>query len=370
LNGDGESTSEAIMNRTFLNIVAAACISMLTSGCIIVGGGSGQGRGDINLLWTFNGQTCMFVPQVQSVRVTIPGAQLQNNGIYPCMTANVAGINLRNFRGGSYEVTVDGLDSANRVIYSATVTVVVNGNVTASVNLIPTQAATGEVLASWTFPGNAPCAQVGDVATGRVVSRILVSVDGSQPSVVDCMRGNATAANPGAMVTVENLSPGPHVFDLIGQDSVGFSYVRATNTVTVTGGGAVAAQFQLNWTVGSLPLRWSLVNGSTTISCAQANVPFVFVNLRNQQTQRYVFADAQGNPTAGQQLPCLNTTINLQGAVFSFLEAANYEVYIQAPVMGSTAAYQSGRTGTIPVLQVQAGVFAQLPTMGQQIVLQ
>ncbi len=356
------------MNRTFLNLATAAVISMVASGCIIVGGGGGQASGNINVLWSFNGQGCLLTPSVASVRVSIPGATLPNGGVFPCMTENVGGIELKNFRGGRYELTVEALDNVNRVLFAATTTVVVNGNVTASVNLLPTASATGQVLASWTFPGNLACSQVGDVPSGRVVSRILVSIDGSQPSTVDCSRGNATAQNPGAMVTVENLSAGPHVFDVSGQDSTGFTYVAVRNTVTVNAGGAVAAQFQLGWVVGSMPLRWSFLNAGTTINCAQAQVTNVFVNLKNQQTQQWIFTDTQGMPTAGQQIPCLNTMTSLQGAVFSFLPAANYEVYIQAPITGNAYTYRT--SATPPVLQVQAGVFAQTAAMGQQLVLQ
>jgi hypothetical protein len=39
-------------------------------------------------------------------------------------------------------------------------------------------------------------------------------------------------------------------------------------------------------------------------------------------------------------------------------------------VTGNAYTYQSGRVGAVPVLQVQAGVFAQSEAMGQQLVLQ
>lgn len=356
------------MNRSFLGVAAAAVISVLASGCVIVGGNSGA-RGDITVLWSFNGQGCVFVPQVQSVRVIIPGAALANNGIYPCMSDNVAGITLQNFRGGLYTVTVEGLDSAGRVIYQGSAPVRVNGDVAVSINLTALQSATGSALISWTFPNNLACAQVGDVASGRAVSRIQVSVDGSAATPVDCARGNATAANPAAAITIDNLTGGAHTVDLIAQDNQGFSYLRATHTVTVNPGGSVAGTFQMQWIVGSLPLRWSFLNAGIAITCQQANVQSVFVNFRNQTTQRYVFIDAAGNPTAGQQVNCVSAN-QLQGTFFPFFEVGNFEVYLQAPVGGSTYVYQSGRSGTVPVLQVQAGVFAQSEAMGQEIVLQ
>lgn len=356
------------MNRSILSVAAAALISLLTSGCVIVA--NNNRAGDITLLWSFNGQTCLFVPQIQSVRVIIPGAQLQNNGVFPCMTNNVAGITLLNFRGGTYQVTVEGLDSAGRVIYQGSSSVLVNGDVSASVNLTPIQGATGSALVSWVFPNNLACAQIGDVAGGRAVSRMLISIDNATATPIDCARGNATAANPAAAVTIDNLTGGvAHTIDLLAQDSSGFNYLRATNSVTVNPGGSVAGQFQMQWIVGSLPLRWSFLNAGVTITCQQAQVTSVYVNAKNTQTQRYVFVDGSGNPTAGQQVPCVSAN-NLQGTFFPYFEAGNYEIYVQAPVTGNAYTYQTGRGGTVPVLQVQAGVFAQSEAMGQQVVLQ
>ncbi|MBL8920897.1 MAG: hypothetical protein JNJ54_18685 [Myxococcaceae bacterium] len=359
------------MTRSLHSLAAVVLVSVLSSGCIIVGGGGGSNRaGDITVLWSFNGQPCMFVPQVQTVRVSIPGARLENNGLYPCIQNNVAGITLYNFRGGRYDVTVEGLDATGRVIYAGSSSLVVNGDVSVSVTLQPTANATGSALISWVFPNNLACNQVGDVAGGRTVSRVLVSIDSATAQPIDCVRGNQTAASPQAAITIDNLTGGAaHTIDLIAQDSTGFSYLRATHSVTVTPGGSVAHTFQMQWIVGSLPIRWTFLNQGVTLTCTQANVPSVFVNFRNQQTQRYVFADAQGNPTAGQQVPCTSPN-NLQGTFFPYFEAGNYEVYLQAPIMGNSYTYQSGRTGGVPVLQVQAGVFAQSEAMGQQVVLQ
>lgn len=354
------------MIRSFTSVVTVAVIALLTSGCII---GTGRTSGDITVVWSFNGQSCMFVPQVQSVRVTIPGATLQNNGIYPCMTNGVSGITLLNFRGGSYDVTVEGLDTAGRTLFAATSRVVVNGDVAASFSLLPTQAASGTALVSWVFPGNLACSQIGDVASGRAVSRVLISVDGQASNPVDCAQGNATNANPSAAVTISNLSgAGQHQIDLLAQDSSGFTYLGVRGTLNVNLGGATSNQFQLQWMVGSLPLRWTFLNQGVTYTCQMAGVQSVYLNFRNQQTGRYTYADASGNPTAGQEVPCVSSN-QAQGTFFPYFEAGNYEVYAQAPVQGTSGAYSSSRT-TVPVLQVQAGVFAQSEAMGQQLVLQ
>lgn len=75
------------------------------------------------------------MPQLTTVRVTIPGETLANGGLYPCMNAGTAGVRLLNFAGGFYAVTVEALDSANVVQRSRTTQVRVDGDVTATFDL-------------------------------------------------------------------------------------------------------------------------------------------------------------------------------------------------------------------------------------------
>jgi len=359
------TTPNSRVHRPVVAVAFAMAISLLSSGCVIV---AGNGRaGDITFLWSFNGQSCMFVPQVQSVRVTIPGATLQNNGVYPCFTQGVAGITLLNFRGGTYTYTVEGLDAAGRQLYLATGQLVVNGSVTESVNLVPQQGAPSSALISWLLPQNLRCNQLGDVANNRTATKVLLSVDGQAVQEVDCNAGNLSG-NPSASVQLNNLIGGVHQIDLRAADATNFVYARATNQFTTTVGGAVSVQFQLNWVVGSLPLQWQFFQG-VVISCAQAQVANVFINFRNQQTNAWVYADQSGAPTSGAQLPCVNAG-GRQGVVFPFLDAGNYEVSVQGPVTGNAYVYNTNRSTTVPVVQVQAGVFAQSETMGQTVQLQ
>jgi hypothetical protein len=321
------------------------------------------------VLWSFNGQPCVFVPNVASVRVIIPGATLQNGGLYPCMTNNVSGITLLNFRSDSYTVTVEGLDSFGRVIYSGTSQAFVNGDVTVSINLTPLGNATGTALVSWVFPQNLSCAQAGDPASGRFISRMFVSIDGQAPQTVDCNQGNATAANPAAALTIQNLGGANHTIDIQAADSTNFVFFRGTGSLSVIAGGSVSAQFALSWVVGSLPLRWTFSNNNVQIGCQQAQVDRVFLNFRNQQTGQFVYVDAQGQATPGAEVPCVSRN-NIEGTFFPFFTAGNYDVFVQAPVRNNAYTYASSPAGTQPpVLQVQAGVFAQSEAMGQVVIL-
>jgi hypothetical protein len=356
-------------HKSFLSLAAAVAFALFGSGCII--GGNQGFSGNITVLWSFNGQNCVFVPQVTSVRVIIPGAALQNNGIFPCLVNNTAGITLFDFRPGPYTVTVEGLDGAGRVIYQGTQQFQVNGDVTVAVNLIPTAGAGGSALITWVLPQNLRCNQVGDAATNRTATTAFISIDNGQPQPVPCSQGNQ-AENPAAAVTIGPLTGGvTHTIDIQIADQTNFVYLRAVNSLTVIPGGSVAATFQPQWVVGSLPIQWTFFNQGLQIACSQAFVDFVFVNFRNQQTQQWVFVDQAGAPIAGQQVPCVSPN-NLQGTFFPYLTAATYEVHLQAPVRAGVGnyTYQSGRSGQIPTVQVQPGVFAQSEQMGQVVPLQ
>ena len=327
-------------------------------------GGTTQQHGNLTLRWTFNSQSCALVPQVASVRVTIPGQTLQNNGVFPCTTSGMDGITLLNFAAGSYAVTVEGIDSTNRVLFTATRTVQVLGDVSVTLDLLP-PGTSGSLRLSWSFPQAARCAQTGDVGSGRPVSLVRVTLDAQTPQDFTCLDGS-TADNASA-ASVLPLMQGAHSVQLRAFDTTGFEFYAASSTFTASG-ATMNLPVSLQWTVGSLPLRWAFLNQGATITCAQAQVTSVFVNLKNQQTQRFVYVDANGMPTAGVSVPCTSTN-SIQGTLFPFMTAATYEVFLQAPIAGNAYTYRTSQT-TPPLLQVSAGVFAQSESMGQLLTMQ
>ncbi|MDP3504060.1 MAG: hypothetical protein Q8S33_27225 [Myxococcales bacterium] len=325
-----------------------------------VGGGTSQPRGHLTLLWTFNGQGCASVPQVTNMRVTIPGLTLENNGVYPCTSAGTDGITLLNFVLGTYAVTVEGLDASGQVLFAATRQVVVNADVSLAIDL-----PAGSVRLSWSFPQAARCSQTGDAVSGRPVSRVRVTLDSQTPREFPCLDGS-TADTPNAAVQLL-MMPGAHTLQLRALDTSGFEFYAAATGFTATT-STTNLPVALQWTVGSLPLRWAFLNQGATISCAQAQVSSVFVNFRDTQTQRYIYVDANGAPTAGASVPCVSANA-IQGTLFPFIPAANYEVFLQAPVAGNAYPYRTSQA-TTPVLQVSAGVFAQSEAMGQMLIMQ
>src|SRR5262249_48462279 len=116
--------------KIVLSLVAATFVS----GCYVTDRSYGN-AGDVTFTWTLAGQQCAVVPQVSSVRISIPGEVIQNDGVFPCLVSNYPGIILQNFAPGSYTYTIQGLGYSGDVLYQATGTFIVDGNVTVQVDL-------------------------------------------------------------------------------------------------------------------------------------------------------------------------------------------------------------------------------------------
>src|SRR3990167_7179919 len=139
----------------FLTSIIAVTALAASTGCVIQTTPPAN-PGNITFTWTFSGRQCFEVPEVVQISVQIPGQTLQNNGIYGCLNANTAGIKLLDFRPGKYSYTISGQNAAGTVIYRETGSLIVDGDVTVAVNLVPTSAATGSVYVTWTLPAGSP----------------------------------------------------------------------------------------------------------------------------------------------------------------------------------------------------------------------
>ncbi|MDP1827659.1 MAG: hypothetical protein Q8L48_30585 [Archangium sp.] len=311
-----------------------------------LGGGSGGGGGgtlapgNVTFLWTFSTLSCAQVPGVQSVRIAIPGQTLANSGVYPCSSGGTDGIQLLSFTGGAYSYTIEGLSPANAVLYQAAGNFTVNGNVTVNANLAPSSTVTS-ALVSWTFPPNGASSTPSCTQAG--VSDVALTIDSGTPSVVGCALGL------GATVRLDNLTPGTHGIVLEARDSNGFVYYRKTASLIAQAGNTFSNQYPFDWAVGSLPVRWLFNNGTTVVSCAQAGVSQVNINLLDSQNN-YLYG------TAGVDVPCLSN--GLQGTDFTYLNGGQYSLYLQAYGAGSVL-YRSNFV-TPPVVTVVDGQFPQL----------
>lgn len=312
----------------FLTSIFALTALAASTGCVIQTTPPAN-PGNITFTWTFSGRQCFEVPEVVQISVQIPGQTLQNNGIYGCLNANTAGIKLLDFRPGKYSYTISGQNAAGTVIYRETGSLIVDGDVTVAVNLVPTSAATGSVYVTWTLPAGTP-------VTCQYISGVDISIDNGAPTAVGCAEGGTT---PG--VLLQGLSVGTHNIDISARDSAGLYYYRALNSFTVFAGGASTQQFSLAWIVGSVPVKWTFSNGTTQLNCAQAGVSQVGITLRN----------AEGDTTF--TAPCLNNGI--QGYQVPYVYYGEYQIFLAATGTGGVPYYSSNTSP--PTFTVVAGAF-------------
>lgn len=310
-----------------------------------IGGGGGGGGGtlapgNVIFLWTFSTLSCAQVPGVQSVRIAIPGQTLANGGVYPCSSGGTDGIQLLNFAGGAYGYTLEGLSSTSAVLYQAAGNFTVNGHVTVNVNLAPSSTVTSS-LVGWTFPPNGASSTPNCTQAG--VSDVVMTIDTGAPTSVGCTMGL------GALVRLDNLTPGTHTIVLEARDSNAFVYYRKTASLIAQAGNTFSNLYLFDWAVGALPVKWSFNNGTTLVSCAQAGVSQVNVNLRDSQNNLLY-------GTAGVDVPCLSN--GLQGTDFTYLNGGQYELFLQAYGTGAVL-YRSNFTSP-PMVSVVDGQFPVL----------
>jgi hypothetical protein len=264
------------------------------------------------------------VPEVKSIKVTIPGEQLDSNGYYACNTAGTDGITLHHFRAGTYSYTIDALDASGNVIYKGSGSFTVNGNVLETVDLTPN----GNPFAyvSWSFPGNPTCAQAN-------VTSMKISLDNGPWENVDCAAGmvDGGLASP-------DLTPGNHTIRIAayGRDKWGRDGLLLYNTLgtmTLPRSGSIAASFQL-FAVGGMSLKWKFWDGyaSKFKDCAEAGVDRVVIHLFDLSANRYVFGEA------GESVAC-----TLAPVIYSDMKPGQYKVYMYG-MSGSAKLYSSEST--------------------------
>ncbi len=317
--------------------IAAAALSMLMgTGCIVVngsGGGTGS-SGDITLLWSFGGKTCTQAG-VASVQVTMPGVTLEDNGVLPCSANGTQGAVLEKFKAGTYAFTIDGLGDNNEKLYTASGTVVVNGNVTSTVDLAAVNGANTYAYLSWSFPptsnqNNPSCQQVG-------VANVVVYIDNQAGQTVGCSVGQSVDGS-----VTPYLSAGVHNLRLSALAPNGAEQYSFVGTFTTVLGNPTAQAFLMQWSVGGVAVKWSLRENSAILNCAQAGVTEVFVNF--QDAQDNLVYDGAG----------LSQSCTAGSATFTLYPGA-YKIFVQA-VGSNNRLYQSSMSAP-PSVNVTAGVF-------------
>lgn len=292
----------------------------LLQGCIINGGNnSGLRDGDVTFLWRFMGDTCDEVP-VAAVRVTIPGEQLEDGGYYGCLNGGVPGITLHDFFGGNYEYTLEGLSNTGEVLYRASGTFAINGDVTLNVDLTPSGEASSYALLSWSFPSN--WASQTPSCADATVTYIDVEIDNS--GVWD--RYHCADGMGGGEASTRLIAPGTHTIDLVavhvsGENEYAVAYQGST-FVTVSNAPA-SHSFTLDWEIGGTTVAWELEDGGADETCTQAKVETVYVHFRDVETGELV--DFGQGENTGDDNVCTASTVT-----YRYLYAGTYDVYLSA----------------------------------------
>jgi len=197
-------------------ISVAFLVGCLLVGCIYVDE-RGQ-AGEVEFSWTLNGWQCKADPFVHSIRISIPGEVLHNDGYYPCALEGAQGMVLKRFYSGLYNYTVEALDFYGTALYSTTGSFYVNGYTPVHVNLLPLLSG---IRLSWSLMMDA-------TRTYRCrdywVGNAIVYIDGIEKGRFPCEEGEHPAS-----VSIPNLQPGSHVLEVYVEvaDGIPF-YYRST----------------------------------------------------------------------------------------------------------------------------------------------
>ena len=293
--------------------------------------------GDVTIAWTFMGAYCSEAPEVKSVRVSIPGEALANDGVYPCSANGFSGIELHDFYPGRYGFTVTAFGYSGERLYEGGGSFVIDGDVRVNVDLTPLGGPTSYAHLYWSFPrtdgiDNPTCAQAG-------IRYVDAKLDDADWVRLDCAAGQGASG-----VKTPLVAPGTHSLKLVAVDVDGYAYYSLATTLVTEASRPVAAQYQLKWAVGGAAVRWDLKDGSLAKTCATAGVQSVTIN----------FQDAQGNlvyGATGDTHACDAAPI-----LYNFLQPGTYKVFLKGT--GSGGVVYLSDAASPPLVTIVAGQFA------------
>ena len=282
-----------------------AALAVLFPGC------ADPKRGDVQVFWTFAGQTCQQAG-VDRVQVDVARELLTPNQ-FSCFNSDGsinAGADLGSFLFATYDLTVTGLSVDGAILYQSSQQFTVRGDTVVDIDVQPT----GSIALDWTFAGQS-CAQAG-------VTSVRISLDGQfvtdQSGILDLpcsSRGiDGTSISP--------LTPGTHSLYLVGILAGQPSYWLKDLHVSVTQSSTTSVQANLpssQRTSALADVSWdALASGGGfalgklgAMTCDEAQVDVVALTLDPNP-------DGSGG-TLLAQLPCNSNGV--EGVVISTIPA-------------------------------------------------
>ncbi|MBF5044267.1 hypothetical protein FGE12_17850 [Aggregicoccus sp. 17bor-14] len=304
-----------------LAVLAPACV--VTPGdCYECDGGydSSALGGDVNFTWTIAGRFCAQMPDIHGIQVTIPGETLANDGYYACNTAGYDGIELHDFRPGTYSFKLEAVNQLGDVTYAATGNFRVNGDVRVSVDLTPVGGPSSYAYLYWTLPAANGYARPSCYQAG--VTDVWVRIDQTWGSF-SCADGTGEEG-----VLTQYLQPGTHEIEIVagGYDSSGneLALSHYVGTLQTVSGKPVFADYSL-WAVGTAALKWQpYTSGGTKLSCDDAGLTKVAINVQDA-SGKFLYGDA------GLEFGCKEAPVTL-----NYLRPGTYSIYVKASGPGGS----------------------------------
>jgi hypothetical protein len=265
------------MRSLIVSLLAAG----LLSGCVVHRDSGDDPRpvahnGDITFLWSLGGRTCAEASEVRWIHVTLAGArgveQLENDGYFGCTLDGWDGIKLTDFASGTYNYTVDAIDASDRVIYTASGTLSVNGHVSVPVTLNPL-ITTGSLEVSWSFGAQRPsCAQAG-ITSEAGVSDVRVTIDSTSYDL-PCSYGGGQSA------IFDDLAPGTHHVTIEGYiGGLDRLWYRGLGSITIAAGGSYQLPLGLDPVAAGATFVPVMSDGATPFNCAATGSNTLHIQL-------------------------------------------------------------------------------------------
>jgi hypothetical protein len=236
--------------------------------------------GNIYVSWTFSGQSCAQTPAVAQVRVSILNSTPVQPDTFGCQVGSPPNqLAISNFSPGTYVLNLSGLDANGNVTWTGSATVVVDGNVSGTVDLKPVTPNGPSSIAnlSWSFAPAVgsffpPCTALGSTDPDRIDS-VALYVDGANAAAqtYGCSQGSGTA-----QVTTPSLAPGTHSLQLVAFQA-GLSYPFAQSepvSVNFVADTPATQAFTFDWLVGGVGVAWTYPNANAcagTVSSVRAS---------------------------------------------------------------------------------------------------
>ena len=299
--------------------------------------------GNIFLSWTFSGASCAQTPAVATVTVTIPNDPVPIvPNVFPCSAGNPpSSLGIYNFNPGSYTVNLSAQDVNGQVIYTGTTTVVVNGDVYATIDLAPVGGGNTVAYLSWGFDAAVgtylpPCTALASTDPDRMDS-VALYVDGATTAaqIYDCSVGAGSA-----QVSTPDLTPGTHTVQLVAyQDGVPDAFAQTDPVqVTVVANNPTSQTLSFHWMVGGVGVAWRYPGGA--MNCTTNGVASVTVSFGGRGGY-----DSAGNTCATAVVPFKR--LPATAAVTYPLSVAAYGSPPAMPIY----------SGSVPAVTIRPGYF-------------